>query len=103
VIQKDYKRKFQSYVIDFVYMLSNLKSWGLLKPGIGWDRLGSSGTRSQVLAFGTIGSRVPAFDVIAFTDLNISFLPLDSDAVYTVSVRVVPLCFIYRFSCGPLL
>jgi len=57
------------------------------------DRLGSAGTRSQVLAFGTIGSRVPAFDVIAFTDL-ISVLPLDSDAVYTVIVRVVPLCFI---------
>ena len=57
------------------------------------DRLGSAGTRSQVLAFGTIGSRVPAFDVIAFTDL-ISFLPLDSDAVYTVIVRVVPLCFL---------
>ena len=56
---------------------------GLLKPG----------TRSRVLAFDTIGSRVPAFDVIAFTDL-ISFLPLDSDAVYTVIVRVVPLCFI---------
>ena len=59
-------------------------SRGLLKPGtrdpgsagIGWD------PRSQVLAFGTIGSRVPAFDVIEFTDL-ISFLPLDSDAVYT--------------------
>jgi len=66
---------------------------GLLKPGIGWDRLGSAGTRSQVLAFGTIGSRVPAIDVIAFTDL-ISFLPLNSDAVYTVIVRVVPLSFI---------
>jgi len=44
-------------------------SWGLLKPGIGWDWMGSDGTLSRVLAFGTFGSRVPGFDVIAITDL----------------------------------
>ena len=48
---------------------------GLLKPGIGWDWMGSDGTRSRVLAFGTFGSRVPGFDVIAITDL-IYFSPL---------------------------
>jgi len=49
--------------------------WGLLKPGIGWDWMGSDGTWSRVLAFGTFGSRVPDFDVIAITDL-IYFSPL---------------------------
>ena len=34
---------------------------GLLKPGIGWDWQGSAGTRSRVLAFGTVGSRVLMF------------------------------------------
>ena len=56
----------------------------LLKPEIGWDWPGSAGTRSRVLAFGTIGSWVPGFDVIAITDI-IGFLPLainDSDAMY---------------------
>ena len=48
---------------------------GLLNPGIGWDWMGSVGTRSRVLAFGTFGSRVPGFDVIAITDL-IYFSPL---------------------------
>jgi len=43
---------------------------GLLKPGIGWDWPGSAGTRSRVLAFGTIGSRVPISDVIAITDIR---------------------------------
>ena len=37
--------------------------------------MGSDGTRSRVLAFGTFGSRVPGFDVIAITDL-IYFSPL---------------------------
>jgi len=55
--------------------------------------MGLAGTRSRVLAFDTIGSRVPGFDVIAITDL-ISFLPLDSDAMCMVIVRVVALCFI---------
>ena len=50
-------------------------TWGLLKPGIGWDRPGTAGTRFRVLAFGTFGSRVPGFDVIAITDL-ICFSPL---------------------------
>ena len=48
---------------------------GVLKPGIGWDWMGSDGTRSRVLAFGTFGSRVPGFDVISITDL-IYFSPL---------------------------
>ena len=39
------------------------------------DRLGTAGTRSRVLAFGTFRSRVPGFDVIAITDL-ICFSPL---------------------------
>jgi len=38
------------------------------------DRMGLAGTRSRVLAFGTIGSRVPGFDVIAITDLSVSCL-----------------------------
>ena len=60
---------------------------GLLKPGIGWDWPGSAGTRSRVLAFGTIGSRVPDFDVIAISD-SICFLPLainNSDAMVIAS------------------
>ena len=57
------------------------------------DRLGLAGTLSRVLAFGTIGSRVPGFDVIAITDL-ISFLPLDSDAMCMVIVRCGPLLYI---------
>ena len=48
---------------------------GLLKSGIGWDWPGSAGSRFRVLAFGTFGSRVPGFDVIAITDL-ICFSPL---------------------------
>ena len=52
---------------------------GLLKPEIGWDWLGSDGTRSRVLAFGTFGSRVPGLDVIAITDL-ICFSPLAMNA-----------------------
>jgi len=41
--------------------------------------MGSDGTRSRVLAFGTFGSRVPGFDVIAITDL-IYFSPLAMNA-----------------------
>jgi len=48
---------------------------GLLKPGIGRDWMGSDGTQSRVLAFGTFGSRVRGFYVIAITDL-IYFSPL---------------------------
>ena len=48
---------------------------GATKPEIGWDLMGSDGTRSRVLAFGTFGSRVPGFDVIVITDL-IYFSPL---------------------------
>jgi len=50
------------------------------------DRPGLAGTRSQVLAFGSFGSRIPGFDVIAITDI-ICFLPLtinDSDAMCIV-------------------
>ena len=69
------------------------RNWGLLKPGIGWDWPGSTGTRSRVLAFGTVGSGVPGFDVIAITDI-ICFLPLainDSDAMCIVIVRQIDL------------
>jgi len=38
------------------------------------DRMGLTWTRSRVLAFGTIGSRVPCFDVIAITDLSVPCL-----------------------------
>jgi len=58
-----------------------------------WDRLGLAGTRSRVLAFGTIGSRVPGFDVIVITDL-ICFLPLaiyDSEAMCIAITRLVDL------------
>ena len=54
--------------------------WGATKTR---DRMGLAGTRSRVLAFGTFGSRVPGFYVIANTD--ICFLPLainDSDTMY---------------------
>ena len=76
--------------------------WGLLKPGIrdsgpGTRDLmglsGSAGTQSRVLVFGTVGSRVPGFDVIAITDI-ICFLPLainDSDAMCIVIARQIDL------------
>jgi len=37
--------------------------------------MGSAGTRSRVLAFGTVGSRVPGFHVIAISG-SICILPL---------------------------
>ena len=55
---------------------------GLLKHGIRWDWSGSARTRSRISAFGTFGSRVPGFYVIAITGI-ICFLPLainNSDA-----------------------
>jgi len=55
------------------------------------DRMGLEGTRSRVLAFGTIWSRVPIFDVIAITDI-ICFLPLainNCDAM-VIGSRQVP-------------
>jgi len=64
---------------------SGIFHWGLLKPGIGWDWPGSAGTRSRGLAFGTFGSRVPGFDIIAITDL-ICFSPLamnDRERMYS--------------------
>jgi len=64
---------------------------GTTKTGIRWDWPGSPGTRSRVLAFGTIGSRVPIFDVIAVTGI-ICFLPLainHSDAM-VIGSRSVP-------------
>jgi len=67
-------KKFITHLITGVYPLvpavailtrsSQQIFRGLLKPGIGWDWPGSAGTRSRVLAFGTVGSRVPGFDVL---------------------------------------
>jgi len=55
------------------------------------DRMGVAGTRSRVLAFGTIGSRVPCFDVIAITDLSV-FLPLanNNSNAMVIGSRPVP-------------
>ena len=54
--------------------------------------MGSDGTRSRVLAFGTFGSRVPGFNVIAITDL-ICFSPMAMNDRERMCIVLAGLCF----------